>query len=447
MAHPEPEELFDRLRPQNIEAEKGVLGSILLDPKLCDDVLAVLVADDFYADANRKIFGHIVQMHGNGNRIDHTLLIERLKGAGDFQAIGGPVYLAEVMQSVAVAAHAVYYAKIVAEKARRRAIIQASTEMLRAAWDETDSVESIVGRCEAALQGVGTGEYEGEPVEFNEALLTATLAIDAIAARKTSAGVMTGLENFDRAVGGLFRGELVIMAARPSIGKTALALQIAEQVGTGRLVYFASLEMSSTQLALRVLCGRAGVAMARVRAAALGPDDFALMAAAGVDLSGLRIVLHDRPGLTVQDVRRACRRLATNDDLRLIVVDYLQRITPSNRRVDRHLQVGQITWDLKALALELDVPVLCLCQLGRSADECEKKTGLVIEPRLGMLKESGDIEQDADMVVLLHRQTRASDALAILAKNRQGEQARFKLEWDGERMRFYAGGGNIHTGF
>lgn len=380
-------EILDRLPPQNLDAEMGVLGSVLLDPGLFDEVSPLLVTDDFYGEANRKLFAHISRMHGEGGRIDLTLLVERLRRDGDYEAVGGAAYLTEVMHAVPVAAHAVHYAKLVVDKSHRRAIIHGSTEMLRAAWDEGESVESIVGRCEQVLQGVSTGEYEGEPVEFNDALLEATMAIDRIAARKGTAGVMTGLENFDLAVGGLFPGELIILAARPSIGKTALALQIAAHMGLYRGVYFASLEMSSTQLASRVLCAHSGVAMARVRAVDLGPDDFALLAAAGVDLHGLNILLHDRAGLTVQDIRRACRRLAAKGDLALIVVDYLQRVTPDDRGAPRHLQVGKITWDLKALALELNVPVLCLCQLSRVADERDKKTGLVVEPRLGMLKE------------------------------------------------------------
>jgi len=434
-------EILDRLPPQSLEAEKAVLGSMLLDPLLCDDVAPILRPEDFYARAHRKLYAHMLAIHDGGGRIDAMLLVERLKAAGELEAIGGVAYLAEVAQSVPVAAHAMHYAGIVVEKSRRRAIILAATEMLRAAWDTGVSVDEIVSDCEALLHQIPSGEYAGEPVEFTKALAEACVVVDEIASRKRSAGLMTGLESFDFAAGGLFAGELTILAARPSIGKTSLALQIAQHVGGDRKrVYFASLEMPTTQLALRVLCGHSGVAMARVRSGDLGPDDLALLMAAGVSLQGLPILLHDRAGLSVADIRRACRRMVAKGGLDLVIVDYLQRVTPADAKVDRHLQVGKITWDLKALALELRVPVLCVCQLGRVAEERDRKTGLVIEPRLSMLKESGDIEQDADMVLLLHRQQRAVESLLILAKNRQGEQARFNLQWDGERTRFSCDG-------
>jgi replicative DNA helicase len=247
---------------------------------------------------------------------------------------------------------------------------------------------------------------------------------------------MIGLETFDDAVGGIFAGELVVLAARPSIGKTALAIQVSRHVASkGRLVYFASLEMDSTQFALRLVCASAGVPMASVRAGELGDGDVRAVGEAARSFGDVRIVIHDQPGLCVHEIRRACRRLAPKG-LGLIVVDYLQRVTPEDRRADRHLQIGQITWALKALALELKVPVLVLSQLGRAAEERNRKTGMVIEPRLSHLKESGDIEQDADMVLLLHRQQRAKEAELILAKNRQGEQGKFHLTFDAARTLF-----------
>jgi replicative DNA helicase len=182
--------------------------------------------------------------------------------------------------------------------------------------------------------------------------------------------------------------------------------------------------------------------MARVRNGSIGPADLTDLTNASLDLSPLPIVLHDRAGLTTSGIRRACRRLKAKGNLGLIVVDYLQRITPADRRVDRHLQIGQITWELKAMAIELKTPVLCMCQLGRAAEAVDSKTGKVITPRLSHLKESGDIEQDADMVLLLHRQPRASETTLILAKNRQGEQAEYELTWEASRTRF-----SCNTGF
>jgi len=431
-------EILDRVPPHSLDAEKAVLGSLLLEPRRLDEIAGILSAAEFYAEAHRCLYRHMLALRDAGSQIDAMTVVERLKAAGELERVGGVVYLAEVAQSVPVASHARHYAQIVAQAARRRAIIHAATEMLRDAWDAARDVDTVVADCEAKLQAIPSGDYAGEPVAFGDALADACAAVDEIASRKRTAGLMIGLESFDLAAGGLFPGELVILAARPSIGKTSLALQVAEHVATrGHQVYFASLEMPTTQLALRVLCAHAGVPITRVRAAELDAADLAGMVGASTGLSGLPILLHDRPGLSCQDVRRATRRImSSGKGLHLVVVDYLQRVTPADRKAQRYLQVGQITWDLKALALELRVPVLCLCQLGRVAEEREKKTGLVREPRLSDLKESGDIEQDADMVLLLHRQPRAAETVLILAKNRQGEQARFNLEWDEDRTRF-----------
>jgi replicative DNA helicase len=432
---------LDRLPPQNLDAEKGVLGSILLDPNLCDDVLEVVQTDDFYSDANRKLFFHVAEMRSNGSSIDATLLVERLRNAGELEAVGGMAYLAEVVQSVPVAAHAVQYAQIVKEKALRRRVIHAATSMLRDAYEESAPIDDVVSDCEASLQKIPTGESLGEPVQLFQALIAANVVVDDIALRRRAAGVMTGIHSFDHAIGGLFPGELVLLAARPSVGKTALALQVALHVASkARSAYFASLEMRTTDLALRVLCGQSGVSLARVRAAEVEAADTAQMMAVGQALSGLPIWLHDRPRLGVPDIRRACRRLASKVELSLVVVDYLQRITPADPKAPRHLQVGANAWELKALALELHVPVLCLTQLSRAAEERDKKTGIVREPRMSDLKETGDQEQDADMVLLLHRQQRAVEASLILAKNRQGDQGRFNLFFQKERMLFRCSG-------
>jgi replicative DNA helicase len=430
-------EILDRMPPQSLDSEKGVLGSLLLDPKLCDQVATILKPDDFYADAHRKLFKHVLALFDGHRAVDVALIMERLKQAGEVEAVGGAAYLAEILQAVPVAAHAIHYAGIVREKSKRRRLIQAATAMLRDAFDESAPIEDVISDCEAHLQKIPSGEYGGEPVEFSTAVADACVAIDEIYLRKRVAGTMIGLETFDQAAGGVFTGELVLLAARTSVGKTSLGLQIAQNVAArGRSVYLASLEMKSTELALRVLCGQAGVSLSRVRAADIGPADIVDMTMASQSLASLPILLHDRPGLSTQDIRRATRRLASKLDLGLIVVDYMQRITPVDRSVPRHLQVGQIAWDLKSLALELRVPVLCLTQLSRAAEERDKKTGNIREPRLSDLKDSGNQEEDADMVLLLHRQPRARDAKLLLAKNRQGEQGAFHLVFDAARMRF-----------
>jgi len=430
-------EVLDRQLPTSVDAEMGVLGSLMLEPKLCDQVATILKAEDFYGEHHRSIYRHLLALYDEQRAVDVSLLLDRLRASGEIERVGGAAYLAKVLQSVAVAAHAVYYAQIVREKAHRRRVILAASSMLREAYDESAPIEDVISDCEVALQNIPTGEFAGEPVEFARALDDASLAVDEIFMRKRAAGVMVGLESFDIEAGGLFPGELVLLAARPSVGKTSLGLQLTQHIAAkGRSVYFASLEMRTTDLAMRVLCAESRVSLSRVRSADIGAVDTVELAQASRDLANLPIWLHDRPGLSVMDIRRACRRLSSRVDLSLIVVDYLQRVTPSDRKVPRHLQVGQITWDLKAMALELGLPVLCLTQLSRAAEERDKKTGIIREPRLSDLKETGDQEQDADMVLLLHRQPRSPDAKLILAKNRQGKQGTFNLVFDAGRMRF-----------
>lgn len=429
--------LLDRQPPFDLDAEMGVLGSLMLDARNCDQVAPILKAEDFHDDAHQKLYTHILAQYDDNRAVDVSLLVARLKAAGEFEAVGGAACLYKIGQSVPNAAHAVYYAKIIREKSQRRRVILAAYDMLRDAYDDQAPIEDVVSDCEYALQKIPTGEYSGEPVQFSKALGDAVYAVDQMFTRKRAAGTMIGLPSFDQAAGGLFPGELVLLAARPSCGKTALGLQVAQYIASGGgPVYFASLEMRTTELALRVLCGESGVPLARVRAADIDVADTVQISQAGAGIAHLPIWLHDRPGLSAQDIRRACRRLASKMELSLIVVDYLQRVTPTDRKVSRHLQVGQVGWDLKSLALELQIPVLCLTQLSRQAEERDRKSGLIREPRLSDLKETGDQEQDADMVLLLHRQPRARDVKLILAKNRQGEQGSFRLEFDAARMRF-----------
>ena len=434
------DDFLNRVPPNNETAESGVLGAIILDPNCIDEVSEIVSVEDFYVDTNKKIFRHMLGMRDAGLGIDAVTLLQKLEDSGDIKKDVAIPRLGEISQAVPSPLHAIHYAKIVAELARRRKVIFAATAMLADGYDQTRPIDDVVTNCEASLQKIPSGDFGGEPVPFGKSLIDACSLVDEIASRGRAAGMITGLDSFDLEAGGLFESELTILAARPSIGKTSMAMQIAQNVAAkGQHVYFASLEMRNTELALRILCGCSAVPMSRVRSGRVGPADFSNMAAVSNGLHSLPIVLHDRAGLSVQDIRRACRRLKAKGELDLIVVDYLQRITPADRRANRHLQVGQITWDLKALALELKVPVLCLSQLGRAAEDRDKN-GFVVEPRLAHLKESGDIEQDADMVLLLHRQPRATNAVMILAKNRQGSQARFNLVWDAERTRFYVPG-------
>jgi len=248
-------EILDRLPPQNLDAEKGVIGSLLLDSSLFDDVAVIIRDEDFYADANRKLFGHFKAIHAVGKKLDSIILIEHLKQAGDFEAVGGAAYIAEVAQSVPIAANAVYYAKIVREKAILRNLIHAGTKIIRDAYDPSFKPDEIVHSAESRLATISTSEFFAKPKMMREIVVKALTRIEQIRERRNHVGLFTGIESLDSGIGGLFPGELFILAARPGVGKTALACQIAENVaGCGNLVLFCSLEMSDVELITRMIC-------------------------------------------------------------------------------------------------------------------------------------------------------------------------------------------------
>lgn len=451
----QPSELLDRLPPQNLEAEKGLLGSVLLNARVLDD-LPRMKPDEFYAQPHRILFRHMQAMHAAGVPVDGLTLVERLKRAGDLQAMGGVAYLAEVAQSVPVAAHAGYYAGIVRRTARLRAIIAAATEMLRTAYAQGADPDEVLAACEAAMGAIETADHEQEPVSAMDAARVMVSHLEAIETRRKSAGCLTGITDFDEQIGGLFPGELAVLAARPSVGKTALALQVAYHVASaGRTCYIASLEMSRVELAVRLTCGRAGVNSRLIRSGKVGPAELELLIAAANEVARAKLWIHDAPGLSVYDVRRAARKIARHG-LDLIVIDYLQLLAPADAKAHREQQVARMSRDLKCLARELVVPVLCLCQLNRA---CEEEGG---EPQLRHLRESGAIEQDADMVLFLGRRVswierrRGEDrrqwesrlaeerdaadfhtqAKLWLRKNRNGELGTFRLRWSPATTRF-----------
>lgn len=344
--HNEPvtSEILDHVPPNNPEAEKGVLGSIVLDPRMIDDVAPILRPDDFYADAHRKLYAHLLAMHNAGKRIDTILLTEALKQAGDFEAIGGAAYLAEVLYAVPVAAHAVDDADIVREKAVLRRLIHAATGILQDAYAPGADPGEVVRRVEAAIaQATETGRENGA-LDANPAVSLAVERARTARARKSGGGLAIGVADFDYQVGGLFPGELAILAARPRMGKTALATQIMGDVaGRGQRVLFVSLEMSAPELCNRLLCGLAGVSNNEIRTGRLTENDLARLEEAGNVFRTAAFRIDDRSAVSVADIRVTARSLQRKEGLALLVIDYLQRIQPADLRLRRHEQIGQIT--------------------------------------------------------------------------------------------------------
>ncbi len=326
-------ELLDRRPPCNLEAERGVLGSILLLPIVCDDVALILRPEDFYDDSNRTLYAHLREMHDDGRRIDTTLLVERLKNKGDFERVGGAAYVAEVLQSVPTAANAAHYAEIVKTKSTLRALIHASTEILRDAYDETDEAPEMLARAEQKVFAILDSQGGGDLSEIRDILHDAMARIDARMRNEHAiGGIETGFRDFDNLTGGLHESELVILAARPSMGKTALALNIAEHVSLQHRVgtLFVSLEMSRVELADRLLCSLAKVNGLRLRNGTISNEDRRRLMENAAEMSQAPLFVDDSPSRTITEIAAAARRLKRRNSIGLIVIDYLQLIEPDN---------------------------------------------------------------------------------------------------------------------
>ncbi len=384
-------------------------------------------------------------MHDAGRRIDTTLLVERLKSSGQYELVGGAAYLAEILQSVPTAANATHYAEIVKNKATLRALIHSSTEILRDAYDETDEAREMLARAEERIFAILDERGTGKLSTISDILQDAMLRIDArMKHEHTIGGIETGFRDFDTLTGGLHDSELVILAARPSMGKTALALNIAEHatmsLNVGTL--FVSLEMSSVELADRMLCSLAEVNGQRLRNGTISNDDRRKLVEKAGEMSRAPLYVDDSPSRTITEIAAHARRLKRKAGLGLVVIDYLQLIEPDNPRDPRQEQVAKIARRLKGLARELKVPVLCLAQLNRQAEVTRDN-----KPRLSHLRESGAIEQDADVVMFVHREEYfisdeeerkkvAGQADLIVAKQRNGPTGDVKLTWHRDFTRF-----------
>ena len=440
-------ELLDRIPPHSLDAEKAVLGSLLLDPQMCDEVALLLRPEDFYVEANGKLFAHLMAMHDEGGRIDATLLVERLRRYGDLAAVGGPAYLGEVAQSVPFAAHAVYYARIVREKATLRDLIHAGAEIIRDAYDDSIEPEQIVGEAEQKIFAVHDRRTTAQVTPIDQLLVEAFARIDARLERGEGVGIPTGFADLDQLTGGLHDSEFIVLAARPSMGKTALATCIAEQVAIDAQVttLFVSLEMARLELAQRMLCSQGRIDATKFRSGFLSGEDRHKLVEAAARLGKAPLLIDDSPSRTVTEIAACARRLKRRQNLGLVIIDYLQLIQPDNPKDPRQEQVARIARRLKGLARELKIPVLCLAQLNRQAEMGKEGH----RPRLSHLRESGAIEQDADVVMFIHREEYycrsreeaeqsgvAGIGEVIVAKQRNGPTGTVKLAWLERHTRF-----------
>jgi len=450
---PVTSEILDRQPPRNLDAEKAVLGSILLLPHVCDDVALVIRPEDFYDEANRCVFQHFIALQSMSRQIDMALLVERMRTAGEYEKFGGAGYLAEIARSVPTAANAVHYAQIVRDKSLLRGLIESSTDILRDAYEDDSDPREQLNRAEQKIFSILSDGQKSTVITAHDLIHEAMLRIEQREKGEHKvAGVDTGFADLDEITGGLHDGELVIIAARPSMGKTALALNIAEYAASRLNVatLVASLEMSAIELADRLLCSAARVDSHRLRSGRATMEERKKLIEAAAVLSQSPLFLDDSPSRTVLEISAVARRLKRTQKLGLIVIDYLQLIEPDNPKDNRQEQVARIARRLKGMARELNVPLVCLAQLNRQAEQTRDNL-----PRLSHLRESGAIEQDADVVMFVHREEYylspeekekerqdgnprglLGQAQIIISKQRNGPTGDVKLHWKHEFTRF-----------
>jgi replicative DNA helicase len=443
----------DRLPPSSEEAERGVLGSMLLDANRVIDLCLSrqLIPESFYVPAHRTIYETVVAMYHGGGAVDVLTVTSRLDSLGMLDQVGGSTALDHLIDATPTAAHAEYYIDIVRQKHLLRCIIDCSRETEQDCYAAEDSADLVLSRAEQAFLNI-TERQHGQAVSWPDAVKGTMEHIDRILTlRRGLTGISTGFLNLDRLLQGMRPGEMIVLAARPSMGKTSLAMNIAENVALGRNdpdrqshpVGIFSLEMPYEQLVMRMLCSHAGVrsqALADGRVA-VGPAHSALTTAASV-LMKAPIFLDDTGGLDIMELRARARRMRKRHSIELIVVDYLQLLHARDvQREGRQIEVAQVSGSLKAMAKELKVPVLVLSQLSRAPDQRDK----LGKPKLSDLRDSGAIEQDADVVCMLRRPSKYPDdpqhedetlAIVQVEKNRNGPTGETKLNFEDYYTRF-----------
>jgi replicative DNA helicase len=432
---------FDRTPPQDIAAEQGVLGGMLLSKDAIADVVEVLRIGDFYRPTHATIYEVTSELYGKGEPADTVSVAAELHRRGVLDRVGGAPYLHTLIESVPTAANAGYYAQIVAEKAVRRRLVEAGMRVTQLGYNESSEVEDAVDRAQAEVFAV-TERRSGDDFLVLEQLINPTLEeMESIANRDgTLTGVPTGFADLDQITNGLHPGQLVVVAARPAMGKSTLALDFARtaSIKHGRTSVVFSLEMSRTEIVMRLLSAESRVHLQNMRSGKMTDDDWARLAQRIGEVTSAPLFIDDSPHVTMMELRAKCRRLKQRHDLSLVVVDYLQLMTPSKRLDSRQQEVSEMSRSLKLLAKEIGVPVVALSQLNRAAENRADK-----KPQLSDLRESGAIEQDADVVVLLHREdmyepesARAGEADFIVAKQRNGPTGTVTVAFQGHYSRF-----------
>lgn len=430
-----------RTMPHDDVAEQSVLGGMLLSKDAIADVVESLRASDFYKPAHETIYEAILSLYGHGSPADAITVADELKKRGELTRVGGAAYLHTLIASVPTAANAQYYAEIVKEHAIMRRLIEAGTKIAQLGYANETEVDTLVDQAQSEIYAVTDGNAKEDYVSFSEALEATMREIDANSNRPDGVyGVPTDFIELDELTGGLHGGQMIVIAARPGVGKSTLALDIARSAAIHHhmATVFFSLEMSRTELAMRVLSAEGKISMGRLKKGDLDTEGWTNLATLQGRIDSAPLFIDDSPNMTLMEIRAKCRRLKQRNDLKLVVLDYLQLMSSGKKVESRQQEVSEFSRSLKLLAKELDVPVIALSQLNRGSEQRTDK-----RPMVSDLRESGSIEQDADIVILLHREDmynpesdRVGEADMIIAKHRGGPTRTIPLAFSGKYSRF-----------
>ncbi|PXY44339.1 replicative DNA helicase [Flavobacterium hydrophilum] len=440
-----------KLPPQVLDLEEAVLGAMMIDKKGVDDVIDILQADAFYKEAHKHIFEAIIQLFTETQPIDLLTVSSQLKKNGKLELAGGDFYLIQLTQKIASSAHIEFHSRIILQKFIQRSLIRISSEIIEASYDETTDVFDLLDQAESKLYEVTQGNIKRSSETAQSLVLQAKKKIEEISKKEGLSGVETGFTNLDKLTSGWQPSDLIIIAARPAMGKTAFVLSMARNIAIqfGHAVALFSLEMASVQLITRLISSETGLSSEKLRTGKLEPHEWTMLSTKVKDLEKAPLFIDDTPSLSIFDLRAKCRRLASQHGIKIIIVDYLQLMTAGGNAKgggNREQEISTISRNLKALAKELNVPVIALSQLSRAVET----RGSSKRPLLSDLRESGAIEQDADIVSFLYRpeyykidewdddeaSPTAGQAEIMIAKHRNGGIENVRLKFIGHLGKF-----------
>lgn len=435
---------LEKTLPNNLEAERSILGAILLDDRAMLAVFETLKAQDFYLESHRRVFERMLHLMNNSRPIDLVTLKEELQRANELESVGGAAYLASLTDGLPRAINIEYYAQIVKEKATLRRLIQISSETMALSYQNEESAEEILQHVEKMVFDIATQQFHTGFSSISPLVSDAFKNIEELSNQKTQVtGLETGFADLDRITAGLHSSDLIIIAARPGLGKTSLCLNIAQHVAIRKrkTVGIFSLEMSKEMLVKRLLCSEARIDAHRINTGYLNREDWSRLSRASGDLSDTKIFIDDTSSITVPEVRSKARRLSLEHGLDLLIVDYLQLMSGAGPRYENRTQeISQISRGLKGIAKDLNIPVIAVSQLSRAI---ESRRGEEHLPQLSDLRESGSIEQDADVVIFIYREDmfnpteeNTNVAQLLIRKQRNGPTGTVQLAFSKQFTKF-----------